>query len=116
MNELRNEKGVVKVLIVLALLGLSVYVGLKFGATYYRYSAFKSDAKEIARVGLGDVSRTRTMLFERAQELKLPIQSEEDINVEVVNKAVHISTSWSETVELFGAYQKELNFTVDIEE
>jgi hypothetical protein len=115
VNELKNEKGAVKVVLTLALLALGVYVGLQFGAPYYKYSVFKSDAKEAARVGLGDVERTRTMLFERAQELKLPLQ-EEDISVAVVNKAVHVSTSWSETVELFGAYQKELNFTVDIEE
>ncbi|HMK50643.1 MAG TPA: hypothetical protein VK435_11365 [Thermodesulfovibrionales bacterium] len=115
MNELRNERGSVKVIFTLAFVVLCVYVGLKIGTPYYRYSVFKSDAREIARVGLGDISRTKTMLVERAQELKLPI-GEEDISVNVTNKTVLINTSWAETVDFFGVYQKELDFSVNIEE
>lgn len=115
MNELRNEKGFVKVVLVLALLALCVYAGIQFGVPYYKYSVFKSDAKEIVRVALGDVVRTRTMLFEKAQELKLPLD-EEDISVKVTNKIVRVSASWAETVDLFGVYQKELRFSVDIED
>ncbi len=55
------------------------------------------------------------MLFEKAQELKLPLE-EEDISVVVTDKKVLVKTSWSETVDLFGIYQKELNFSIDIEE
>jgi len=55
------------------------------------------------------------MLVERAQELKLPI-GEEDISVNVTNKTVLINTSWAETVDFFGVYQKELDFSVNIEE
>jgi hypothetical protein len=115
MNELRNEKGFIKVAFILAVLALCVYSGIQFGAPYYRHSVFKSDATEIARVGLGDVKRTQTMLFERAQELKLPLE-EDDILVNVINKRVIVKTSWSETVDMFGVYQKELNFTIDLEE
>ena len=104
-----------KSLLILAVLALCVYAGLQFGTPYYRYSVFKSDAKEIARVGLGDVKRTKTMLFDRVKELKLPIE-EDDISVVVTDKRVLVKTSWSETVDLFGIYQKELNFSIDIEE
>lgn len=115
MNVLRNEKGFIKVAFILAVLALCVYAGFQFGAPYYRYSVFKSDAKEIARVGLGDVKRTQTMLFDRVKELKLPIE-EDDLSVVVTDKRVLVKTSWSETVDLFGIYQKELNFSIDIEE
>jgi hypothetical protein len=115
MNVLRNEKGFIKVAFILAVLALCVYAGIQFGTPYYRYSVFKSDAKEIARIGLGDVKRTQTMLFDKAKELKLPIE-EEDISVAVTDKRVLVKTSWSETVDLFGIYQKELNFNIDIEE
>ena len=84
MNGLRNEKGFIKVAFILAVLALCVYAGIQFGAPYYKYSVFKSDAKEITRVGLGDVKRTQTMLFEKAQELKLPLE-EDDISVVVTN-------------------------------
>jgi hypothetical protein len=55
------------------------------------------------------------MLFDRVKELKLPIE-EDDISVVVTDKRVLVKTSWSETVDLFGIYQKELNFSIDIEE
>jgi len=115
MNGLRNEKGFIKVAFILAVLALCIYAGFQLGTPYYRYSVFKSDAKEITRVGLGDVKRTKTMLFEKAQELKLPLE-ENDLSVVITNTRVHVKTSWSETVDLFGIYQKELNFSIDIEE
>jgi hypothetical protein len=115
MNVLRNEKGFIKVAFILAVLVLCIYAGFQFGTPYYRYSVFKSDAKEIARVGLGDVKRTQTMLFDRAKELRLPLE-EDDLSVVVTDKRVLVKTSWSETVNLFGIYQKELRFSIDIEE
>ncbi len=114
MNGLRNEKGFIKFAFILAVFALCIYAGIQFGTPYYRYSVFKSDGKEITRVGLGDVKRTKRMLFEKAQELKLPIE-EEDISVVVTNETVRVKTSWSETVDLFGIYQKVLNFSIDIE-
>jgi hypothetical protein len=115
MKSLRNEKGYIKFVLVVIILALCAYLGIKFGAPYYRYSVFKSDAKEITRISLGDVQKTKALLFERAQELKLPIE-EDTISVTVNNKTVYVSTSWTETVDLFGIYQKDLNFAVDIEE
>ena len=115
MKVLRNEKGYVKFVLIVVILALCAYLGIQFGMPYYRYSVFKADAKEITRTSLGDIKKTQTLLYERAQELKLPIE-ENDISVTVQNKTVSVSTSWSETVDLFGIYQKDLNFAVDIEE
>jgi len=115
MKSLRNEQGFIKFTLIVILLALCTYVGIQFGMPYYRYSVFKSDAKEITRISLGDVQKTKTLLSDRAQELKLPIE-EDNISVTVKDKSMHVSTSWSETVDLFGVYQKDLNFSVDIEE
>ncbi len=110
-----NEKGFVKVALILIILVLCVYVGFKIGMPYYRYSAFKSDAKEIARIGLGDVERTKTMLIEKAHELKIPVE-EDAISVIRKEKTVQVNTSWTETVDFMGIYQKDFSFNIDIEE
>jgi len=112
---LNNENGVVKFVFVIGLLAFLVYAGIKFGMPYYRYSAFKSDTKELARISTGEIEKTRLMIFERAQELKLPLE-EEKIEVTKTVKGIRVQTSWAETVDMLGLYQKKLNFAIDIEE
>jgi hypothetical protein len=101
----------------LLILAFLVYSGIKFGMPYYRYLAFKSDAKEIVRVFFEhkNEGEIKDKIFERAQELKIPI-NKEDIEVSMTAKSVRIRTSWFEVVDLLGIYRKTLTFTVDIEE
>ena len=115
MNVFGNEKGYVKFVLIVIILAICAYLGIKFGTPYYRYSVFNADAKEITRISLGNVQKTRALLYARAQELKLPIE-EDDISVTVDKKTVYVSTSWAETVDLLGMYQTDLNFSVDFEE
>ena len=115
MKVLNNENGFVKFIFIMLVLASLVYAGLKFGMPYYRYSAFKSDAKELARISIGDTEKTRAQIFERAQELELPLE-ENDIKVTKTVRGVRVQTSWSETVDLLGLYQKKFNFAVDEEE
>jgi hypothetical protein len=113
---LTNESGFIKFIIVMLVLACIVYVGVKLGIPYYKYSAFKSDAKEIARIGIANpLDRTYELLFETAQELKIPIE-EEDIEVQKRETSVRIETGWTETVDFLGIYQYTFNFTVDVEE
>ena len=115
LKALNNEKGYIKLIFVTALIVFLGYLGVKFGVPYYKYSAFKSDVKELARISLGDTNKTRMEIFQRAQELKLPIE-EKDIEIHKKEHTVRVKTSWSETVDVFGAYQKTLDFDIDVEE
>jgi len=98
----------------LLILVFLVYVGLKFGVPYYRYLAFKSDAKEIVRVSIEvrDEETIRNLIFERAEELKVPIDKK-DIEVLKTEKDIRVKVSWSEVVDLLGMYQRTLKFDVD---
>lgn len=110
-----NEVGYIKFLLSIALLIFIVYAGLQFGMPYYRHSAFKTDAKELARISIGEPDKTRAQIFERAQELKLPLE-EKDIVVTKSTRGTRVKASWSETVDILGIYQKTFDFTVDVEE
>ncbi len=112
---INNEHGFIKFILYMLVLSCMVYVGIKLGLPYFRYSAFKSDAKELARISVGGrIDRTREQVYERAIELKLPLE-EEDIVVKKANTGVRIETSWSETVDFLGIYQYTMDFTVDVE-
>lgn len=115
LNAGNNEKGFMRFILVTALLIALVYAGINFGIPYYKHSVFRSDVKELARISLGDTEKTRTQIFERAQELKLPLDAK-DIVVTRTDKTVRVRTSWEETVDLMGFYQKTLTFSVDVEE
>lgn len=115
LKVLNNEGGFLKFIFTTAVIVFLIYAGIKFGMPYYKYSAFKSDTKELARISTGQVEKTRSQIFERAQELKLPLE-EKDIVVTSSGAKVQVKTSWSETVDILGLYQKTLNFKVDVEE
>lgn len=107
--------GFFKFTLTIGLIAFLIYAGLEFGMPYYRYSAFRTDAKELARISRGEVEKTRAEVLERAQELKLPLE-EKDINVTKTARGIRVQTSWSETVDILGIYQHTFNFTVDVEE
>jgi len=115
MRHLRNNDGFIKPLLVIAVMAFLVYSGIQFGIPYYRYSAFKSEAKEIARIELGQVEKTRAQLYEAAQNQKIPIEAD-DIQITKKTNTIRIQTSWSVDVDILGLYQRTLHFTVDVEE
>lgn len=100
----------------LLILGFLVYSGVKFGMPYYRYVAFKSEVKEIAKISVGHKEdEAKNMVFERAQELKIPIQKD-DLELSSTEKIVRIRTSWFEVVDIAGLYRKTLIFSIDSED
>jgi hypothetical protein len=110
-----SQEGFIKPLLTIVLLAASVYAMIQFGIPYYRYSAFKTNVRDIARLELGDPVRTRRQIFEAAEELKLPLE-EGDIVVVKHAKSVRVKASWEATVDLMGLYQKTFHFEVDVEE
>jgi len=111
---LNNENGFFKFILFMAVLAFLVYAGIQFGMPYYRYSSFKTDAKELATISLGDLEKTKAAILEKAQELKLPL-TEKDVEVIQSGKLVRVKAAWSETVDLLGVYQKKFNFILDVE-
>ncbi len=116
MKYLHNERGWIKPLLSICILVVAVYTGLKFGMPYYRYSAFKSEATDIALTAgaTGDLNRVRKDIYASAQSYNIPIK-QDDITVERDGNNIHVQTSWSVQVDIFGVYQRTLDFNVDIE-
>jgi len=113
---LNNEKGFFKFVFVLGLIAFLMYAGFQIGMPFYRYTSFRTDAEQIARISIaGDIDKTRAQIFERAQELNIPLK-EEDIEVMKTTRGMRVKTAWAEEVDLLGIYQKTFDFTIDVEE
>lgn len=115
MRRLFNRDGFIKPLITIGILAAVIYSAVQFGMPYYRYSAFKSEAGAISRLELGDAEKIRSEVYKAAKSFKLPLE-EEDIIVTKKTNTVSVRTAWSVTVDLFGLYERKLDFKVDIEE
>lgn len=115
MKGLLNQRGFIKPIVCLLILAFLIYAGFQFGMPYYRYSAFKDEVKELARVGLGNTEKVKTDVYEAAKSLKIPVERE-DIEVIKRGETLRVKTSWSVNVDILGLYQKEINFNIDIEE
>ena len=111
-----SQKGYIKFTLVTIILVFCIYLGVKFGIPYYKYSAFQSDVRELARISLGNTEKTKAQVFERAQELNLPLDVQDILVVRQTYNRVRVTTSWDETVDVLGLYQKVLHFAVDVEE
>ena len=115
MKPVRNMEGATKPLLCIVLLVVTGYVGYKFAVPYYKYSAFKSEAKEIVRVSPENIENIRAEIYESAKSYQIPIE-EKDINVTKGDNTVRVVISWSSPVDLLGYYQKTLDFKIDFEE
>lgn len=113
MKQLNNSGGFIRLFLTVAILALVFYSGIRFGMPYYRYSAFKSDVKAIARLELSDAERIKAQIFERAKELKVPVE-EKGINVTIIEKRVKVKARWSEDVDILGVYKRTLEFNIDV--
>ncbi len=113
---LNNEKGFFKFVFVLLLIAFLMYAGFQLGMPFYRYSSFRFDVEQIARISIaGDIERTRAQVFERAQELNIQIK-EKDIEVMKTTRGMRVKTAWSEEVDILGIYQKTFDFKINAEE
>jgi hypothetical protein len=117
MNErfkktISNEQGGVVNYIVVLLIVLSFFVGYKFAIPYYKKSALENECKEVARLGLAKTMVMETLMA-KVESLDLPLEKD-DFNVVVGEKKTGIQVSWTETIDIFGLYTKEVEFNIDV--
>lgn len=115
MKDRLGQRGFIRPILCLLILAALIYAGFQFGIPYYRYSAFKDEVKELARVGLGNTEKVKADVYEAAKSLKIPVEKE-DIKVTKIGERMRVQTSWTVTVDLLGIYQREIAFHIDIEE
>lgn len=115
MKHLQNQGGFIKPLFWITVLVFLVYAGIQFGTPYYRYYTFENEVIDLARLSLGNADLVRKGALEAAERLKLPLD-DEDIIITKKAKTIQIKTAWSATVDILGFYQKNIDFTVKIEE
>ena len=111
-----GEKGFVKTLLGLALLVGLIFVGVTFATPYYRYYQFGSHTRDFLKTDIGEVNLIRKHMIEDAAELGVPLNDKDlSVSVDKFKKIVRVKASWTDTVDLFGYYQKSIDFVMEEE-
>lgn len=109
-----NNKGFFKVFIALTIVALLGFAGISFGLPYYRYFTLSARTADLLKGEVGsNVQFVREKVMETAAELNVPL-NEEDVDVTFVgiHKKMIVKAEWSETVDFFGLYEKQLDFSM----
>ncbi len=109
-----GNRGIVGLILTLAILVAFAFVGISFGRPYYRYNALRSNTKDTLMMELGSVQSIKEKIMADAASLRVPLK-EEALDVTIEGKKVKVKASWSEVVDFWGYYQKRLDFTMEEE-
>jgi len=114
MKHRLGNRGFIKGVFYIAIIGLLVFIGISFGMPYYRYNIFKSYAENHMKTEIGNTEQIKKKVMAAADELNVPL-IEENLSVTLNEYTVELNAHWSEVVDFFGIYQTEVPFTVNME-
>jgi hypothetical protein len=111
-----GEKGFIKTLLGLALLAGLIFLGMAFATPYYRYYQLGSHTRDFLKTDIGEVNLIRKHVIEDAAEIGVPLDDKNiSVSVDSARKSVRVKATWTDTVDLFGYYQKSIDFVMEEE-
>ncbi len=113
MKKRSGNEGSVKGVIYLLIFVLMVFLAVKFTTPFYHYYFFKMQAEGDLKIQTRMVKQLKAKVMETIKEFNVPL-SEENLLITVDGKHRTLKTSWTEEVDIFGYYQREFHFDVDI--
>jgi hypothetical protein len=114
MSERIGREGFIKGIFVLLVIVSTVFIGISFGKPYYRYNTLRSHTKDFLYLEITDLKAIRQKIMEEAKELQVPL-NENNLSVVTFGKVVKVKAEWTEVVDFWGYYQKELSFVMQVE-
>ena len=113
MNKRIGEKGLVKGIFTILLLVFVAFLLISYGKPYYRSYVLGSHTRDILRSEIGTIDTIKTKIMEEAKELNVPLNEE---NLEVVReKVIKVNASWTDTVDFWGYYETQIDFSMNEE-
>ncbi|HYQ48440.1 MAG TPA: hypothetical protein VEP69_05190, partial [Thermodesulfovibrionales bacterium] len=98
----------------LGLLVALIYMGVTFSRPYYRYYQLSSHTGDFLKTDIGEISIIRKHVLDDAAELGVPLT---DANLFVTfdkdKKSVTVKGTWTDSVDLFGYYRKDVDFVME---
>jgi hypothetical protein len=109
MKKDMGEKGFIKGLFWLLLLGAIMVSLMLFGKPYYRSYTLGAHTRDYMKIAIGNIDLIRKNVLKDAAELGIKL-SESDLSVTIDKKVVKVKATWKDTVDFWGYYQKTFDF------
>ena len=109
MKKKLGEKGFIKTLFGLLLLGAIMVSLVLLGKPYYRSYTLGAHTRDFLKTEIGNIDIIRTNIMKDAAELGIKL-NEADLSVTIENKIVKVKAKWKDTVDFWGYYQKTFDF------
>jgi hypothetical protein len=109
-----GNRGFVKGFLLLFIVVAIVFAGISFGKPYYRSYALGSHTRDFLKTDIGDIEAIKKNVMKDAAELHVPLD-EKNLHVVHIDKIIKVKATWSETVDLWGYYQKKFDFVMEEE-
>lgn len=114
MRRSLGEKGFVKFFLSLFIIVAVIFVGISFAKPYYRYYTLGSHTRDSLKIEIGNLGEIRKRVLVDAAELNIPLEPS-DLSVTTVEKVVKVKAAWTDTVDLWGYYEKKIDFVMEEE-
>ncbi|MDP2158281.1 MAG: hypothetical protein Q8K68_11300, partial [Nitrospirota bacterium] len=109
MKKISEEKGFIKTLFALLLLGAIMVSLILFGKPYYRSYTLGAHTRDYLKTEIGDIAKIRSNVMKDAAELGIKL-NEANLSVTIDNKIVKVKATWKDTADFWGYYQKTFDF------
>ena len=113
MNSNSNSQGTSKWFSIL-LIALVVIVAVQFAKPYYRYYMLLIHTKSTIKIQSTNTKIIREKIISYADMKNIPLR-EENLSVNIEHMTVTVSAEWSDMIDLYGYYQKRVDFVIDEE-
>ncbi len=112
MKKSSGNEGSVKGVIYLLIFVFMVFLAVKFATPFYHYYFFQMQAEGDLKIQSTRQKVVQAKVMETAKKYNIPVEM--DIIITVDGKDRTLKASWTEVVDIFGYYQREFPFDVDI--
>ncbi len=113
MKKRSGNEGSVKGVIYLLIFVLMVFLAVKFTTPFYHYYFFKMQAEGDLKIQSIQQKVILAKVMETVEEFNVPV-TEKDLRIIVDGRDRSLKANWTEEVDIFGFYQKEFPFDLDI--
>lgn len=98
---------------------VGVHAGFLYGAPYYTFKVFESNAKELERISFERIEQFKAKVIDQMKKDKVPIDFKKDLHKHLKVYAdregvMHAEITWTVHVDYYGYFPRDFVYEVEV--